>query len=103
MYQLNNTNSDSDLSCASKKQIKQQVFFYTAHLSHQRPLQVEGLSILEEQHDVSLQVTQTAVAMTSNPLLTLTSERITHQASLLTFKHVFFFMCSAAGMKTCYK
>lgn len=35
MYQLNNTNSDSDLSCASKKQIKQQVFFYTAHLSHQ--------------------------------------------------------------------
>lgn len=74
MYQLNNTNSDSDLSCASKKQIKQQVFFYTAHLSHQRPLQVEGLSILEEQHDVSLQVTQTAVAMTSNPLLTLKTQ-----------------------------
>lgn len=37
--------------------------------SHQWSLQVEGLSVLEEQHDVSLQVTQTAVAMTSNPLL----------------------------------
>lgn len=37
--------------------------------SHQRSLQVEGLSVLKEQHDISLQVTQTAVAMTPNPLL----------------------------------
>lgn len=37
--------------------------------SHQRSLQVEGLSILKEQHDISFQVTQTSVTMTPNPLL----------------------------------
>ena len=48
--------------------------------SHQRSLQVEGLCVLEKQHDVSLQVTQTAVAMTSNPLLQRRhSEDITSQ------------------------
>ena len=42
---------------------------HTGGVSHQWTLQIEGLSVLEEQHDVSFQVTQTAVAMTSNPLL----------------------------------
>lgn len=37
--------------------------------SHQWSLQVEGLSVLKKQHDVSFQVTQTAVTMTPNPLL----------------------------------
>lgn len=42
---------------------------HTAGGSHQGTLQVEGLSVLKEQHDVSLQVTQAAVAMVSNSLL----------------------------------
>lgn len=37
--------------------------------AHQWSLQVEGLSVLKKQHDVSFQVTQTAVTMTPNPLL----------------------------------
>lgn len=37
--------------------------------SHQWSLQVEGLSVLKKQHDVSFQVTQTAVTMAPNPLL----------------------------------
>lgn len=36
---------------------------------HQRSLQVEGLSVLKKQHDVSFQVTQAAVTMAPNPLL----------------------------------
>lgn len=37
--------------------------------SHQRSLQVEGLSVLKKQHDVSFQVTQAAVTMAADPLL----------------------------------
>lgn len=37
--------------------------------SHQWSLQVEGLSVLKKQHDVSFQVTQAAVTMAPNPLL----------------------------------
>lgn len=37
--------------------------------SHQWSFQVEGLSILEKQHDVSFQITQATVTMAPNPLL----------------------------------
>lgn len=37
--------------------------------SHQRSLQVEGLSVLKKQHDVSFEVPQAAVAMAPDPLL----------------------------------
>lgn len=51
-------------------------------LSHQRSLQVEGLSILKEQHDISFQVTQTAVTMTPNPLLQQQVQSTRLEASL---------------------
>lgn len=37
--------------------------------SDQWSLQVEGLSVLKKQHDVSFQVAQAAVTMAPNPLL----------------------------------
>ena len=51
--------------------------------THQRALQVKRLGILTEQHDVFLQVIQTAIFMAADSLL---HEGITKPMSCQTFK-----------------
>ena len=41
----------------------------SVNFAHQRPLQVEGLGVLTQQHHVLLQVVQAAVLMAADPLL----------------------------------
>lgn len=61
---------------------------HTEGLSHQRSFQVEGLSVLKKEHDVSLQVAQTPVSMTSNSLLKVSTSLCVQRVFLLNYTSV---------------